>query len=282
MYFQQFPKIYYEFEINGKMELRPITDITHNVRFRSEVLHNVSLYEIYYVRDGETPELLSDRFYGTPVYHWVIMLLNERYDYIRDWPLPDEILDEYVNETYTNPLGIHHYERDGIVVSTFPMPAELTIPMHTYTIAYVGNTDWRALTGTPLPIILASDAVEGEYYKIVSLGDTDWYAYQGGAGEYFAVGDIVQAYDVASVSGSSGTVVIAEDPNPAVQGDTIVAKYPTAAGVLHTTGTVQTGGGATAVTNIEYERAINEEKRKIKILAPSALKQVLHEFGIIG
>ncbi len=38
MYFKDFNKIYYEFDINGQRELEVITDITRNVRFRKEFL----------------------------------------------------------------------------------------------------------------------------------------------------------------------------------------------------------------------------------------------------
>ena len=65
MYFSQFPTIYYEFDIGGTTEIRPILDITHNVRFRREVLNNVTLYNTYDIKDGETPEILADRVYGS-------------------------------------------------------------------------------------------------------------------------------------------------------------------------------------------------------------------------
>lgn len=116
MYFSQFPVIYYEVEINGKLELRQLVDITHNIRFRKEVLGNISLYELYDVKDGETPDIVADRVYGSSQYHWAIMLFNERFDYIYDWPMHPHVLDEYINETYEDPLAIHHYEQNGYIV----------------------------------------------------------------------------------------------------------------------------------------------------------------------
>ena len=87
MYFKDVPSIYYNFKIGGKDQLSIIKDITHNVRFRKEILSNITLYDEYDIRDGETPEIIAERVYGNPNYHWIIMLLNEKYDYLTDFPL---------------------------------------------------------------------------------------------------------------------------------------------------------------------------------------------------
>lgn len=81
-----------------------MTDITHNVRFRKEILSNVTLYDEYDIQDGETPEMIAERVYGNPNYHWVIMLVNERYDYITDFPLSTHNLEQHIISTY----GVEH------------------------------------------------------------------------------------------------------------------------------------------------------------------------------
>ena len=119
MYFSQFPKIYYKFETNGTVNVRPIVDITYNVRFRKEILSNISLYDTYDVKDGETPEILAHRIYGSSLYHWAIMLFNERYNYLKDWPMTTDQLEEYIADNYDDPEALHHYELDdGTIIST--------------------------------------------------------------------------------------------------------------------------------------------------------------------
>lgn len=120
MYFSNFPKIYYEFDIGKDVILKPITDITANVRMRKEILNNITVYDLYDIQDGETPEVLADKIYGSSQYHWIIMLANDRYDYIRDWPMQSDVLENYIMSKYTmEQLGdTHHWEKDGLIVDS--------------------------------------------------------------------------------------------------------------------------------------------------------------------
>jgi len=94
MYFKHFPTIYYQFQIGDQLILKPITDIVTNVRFRKEILENITLFDDYDIKDGETPEIIAEKVYGSPFYHWMIMLANERYDYVRDFPLSSNEFEE--------------------------------------------------------------------------------------------------------------------------------------------------------------------------------------------
>lgn len=121
MYFQKFPQFVYEFSIGGKTKAMIITDITRNVRFRKEILGNIELYDEYDIKDGETPEIIAEKIYGTSEYHWVIMLINERFDYISDFPLTYQNLVKYVEDKYGvgNENDTHHYENSkGYVVNS--------------------------------------------------------------------------------------------------------------------------------------------------------------------
>lgn len=121
MYFANFPKILYDFDIAGQRVVKPITDITANIRVRKQILSNITLYDLYDIKDGETPEVLADRVYGSSQYHWVLMLANDRYDYLRDWPMSSDVLEQYIKSKYTmEQLGdTHHWERDQLIVDPF-------------------------------------------------------------------------------------------------------------------------------------------------------------------
>jgi len=56
------------------------------------------------------PEIISHKVYGTTMYHWVIMAINERFDPYNDFPKADSILLKYTEEKYGDINGIHHYE----------------------------------------------------------------------------------------------------------------------------------------------------------------------------
>lgn len=121
MYFQDFPKIAYNFNIGDKTKVIAITDITQNVRFRKEILANINLYDEYDIIEGETPEIIAEKIYGSSQYHWIIMLVNQRYDYLNDFPLTQHALEVHITDKYGvgNEYDTHHYENaNGYVVDS--------------------------------------------------------------------------------------------------------------------------------------------------------------------
>ena len=117
IYFKRFPKMLYDFEYNYDSNIdadvrtaKRVTDITANIRFRRDVLSNISLYDEYDVQEGETPEIIAEKFYGSAQYHWIVMLANDRFDYRSDFPLTYSALETYIAEKYEDPDGVHHYE----------------------------------------------------------------------------------------------------------------------------------------------------------------------------
>lgn len=135
MYFKTFPTIFYNFDINGQRQLRSVTDITANIRVRKEILEQVTLYDEYDIQEGETPEIISAKIYGSPHYHWVIMIVNERYDALRDFPMSQAALDRYIDMQYPDSrYQIHHYEdeRGGTVNSNYPNAVGITNEAYEY------------------------------------------------------------------------------------------------------------------------------------------------------
>jgi hypothetical protein len=121
MYFKEFPNFLYDFKINGRTETKIVKDITQNVRVINEILSNVTLYDEYDIRDGETPEIIAEKIYGSPLYHWVIMICNHRFDYINDFPLPSYELEQHITEKYGagNEYNTHHYvDSNGNIVDS--------------------------------------------------------------------------------------------------------------------------------------------------------------------
>jgi len=107
---------------NVKKETRAyaLTDISRNIRFRKEILSSVTAYDSYDIEDGETPEIIAEKIYGNPEYHWIVMLANELYDYRKDFPLTQLQLEKYVDDKYgVNADAIHHYvDENGFVVNS--------------------------------------------------------------------------------------------------------------------------------------------------------------------
>jgi hypothetical protein len=145
MYFDNFPKILYDFDINGKTEFKLVRDISQNVRVRKEVLANVTLYDEYDIRDGETPEIIAEKVYGSPMYQWVVMLCNEKYNYVDDFPLPAYELEKHIYNKYGSIEEVnapHHFvDPNGNIVDEFAIDvyenAVITTPVsnHDYEVS---------------------------------------------------------------------------------------------------------------------------------------------------
>jgi hypothetical protein len=106
-----------------------LTDITRNIRFRRDILANVTVYDYYDIVEGETPEIVAEKIYGNALYHWVVMLVNERYDYLGDWPMTALALEQYIEDTYgVNKTNVHHHEdANGTTVpSDYPSAVPIT------------------------------------------------------------------------------------------------------------------------------------------------------------
>lgn len=106
-----------------------LTDITRNIRFRRDVLANITVYDYYDIVEGETPEIVAEKIYGNAQYHWIVMLVNDRYDYLGDWPLTQANLDQYVIDKYADSANdIHHYENaNGVTVpADYPSAVPIT------------------------------------------------------------------------------------------------------------------------------------------------------------
>ena len=107
MYFDSFPIINYG-STDGT--IKTVTNLLKRVAIRSKVKTNAALFDTYDVKNGETPEIIADKFYDDPELHWVIMLVNNVTDRYHDWPMNEQQFSTFVNEKYSNPDGIHHHE----------------------------------------------------------------------------------------------------------------------------------------------------------------------------
>jgi len=106
-FYSHFPMIRY----NGIL----VTDLFKRFTISEELLQNAAFYEHYIVQEGETPEILAARFYGSSRYAWVLLLANNIRNPYYDWVLSDQELYAYVQRKYGvgKEYAIHHYEAAG-------------------------------------------------------------------------------------------------------------------------------------------------------------------------
>lgn len=241
MYFNNFPTIVYDFKINGKTDYKIITDVTRNVRFRKRVLENIAIFDEYDIEDGETPEIISEKIYGTPQYHWIIMLVNQRYDYINDFPLTQRELDSLVESKYGDRKDhTHHY-----LYST----NDLKIVKEA---SWTVDLSESGLTGNSLGSINVGDIV-----KVAN------YNYEARVDEILVESNNNTMKILVSMR--FGQILTGE--NMLDIGDSFVNVT-----------NIQLAANYSSVSNFQYEDELNESKRRIKIINPTFIDQILKEF----
>ena len=246
MYFSEFPKIFYDLPIKGsETTLQVLTDITVNVRVRKEILENITLYDEYDIKDSETPEIIAEKYYGNPEYHWIIMLVNERYDYHNDFPLSSEEL--YLNSinkygSVANLDQVHHYEKDGLTVQA-------------QGVLKVNDTVYNQ--------IKVNDIVQNPHVfgRVLtkSVDQTNYYiSVQIEKGKFVAGENLI-------ISGIRENEVTGDKEYAYL--DTYI--IPQNAFTLAT--------GYFPITNYQHEDIQNEKKRRIKLISPQLIQQVVKE-----
>ena len=108
MYFANFPFIPYDSVGNGDFKL--VTNLFKRVALRTKVRTNAALFDTYDVKEGQTPEEIADKLYGDPNLHWIVLYVNNVTDRYHQWPLTTPQFLAFLNDKYSNPDGLHHYE----------------------------------------------------------------------------------------------------------------------------------------------------------------------------
>ena len=109
MYFEAMPQTLYSLE-DDRSNVKLVTNITTRVKIDDQVKNQYGLFEEYDVKNGETPELVAEKFYNNSKLHWIILHYNDIIDPRFDWVMDTNNLVKYVTGKYSNINGIHHYE----------------------------------------------------------------------------------------------------------------------------------------------------------------------------
>ena len=109
-YFTYFPQMYYDAVQDGTTSPVLVTSILRRVKVKDSIKNDVALFDKYRVKAGESPEMVSMRFYGTVDYYWVVLLMNDIKDRFYEWPLSEQDFESFVKEKYAVPGATRHFE----------------------------------------------------------------------------------------------------------------------------------------------------------------------------
>lgn len=239
MYFKEFPEFLYDFKYGANQTKTTIVkDITRNVRFRKEVLENISVYDDYDIVDGETPEIIAEKIYGNAEYHWIIMLANQRFDYLSDFPLAEPQLVSAAAAIFNPSFTATSLAYSGTTITvTKQLHGLLSSPSTSVTLSGI-----TATTNPP----------NGTYIITTVTANT---------------------FTFTATAVPTGTI-----------GGTIKVKTAGAENYIHhyvnSNGynVMSTVAGSVPITNIEFFRNENEEKRRIKIISPQIIQTILRDY----
>jgi hypothetical protein len=100
-YFNYFPRIIYSAN-NNTAGLDTVTSITSRFTFTDNFKFNSSIFYTYDIQEGDTPEIISAKFYKNPERHWIVLMFNDIIDPFYDWPLKNNDLVNFIDTKYSS------------------------------------------------------------------------------------------------------------------------------------------------------------------------------------
>lgn len=75
-----------------------------NLMVRTEIipslLNNPLLFYSYDIQDGDTPEIIADKYYGDSYRYWIVLFGNQIIDPQWNWPMNQNLFNDYILDKY--------------------------------------------------------------------------------------------------------------------------------------------------------------------------------------
>ena len=113
-YFKNFPEIQYTLS-DGKIVY--IKDFFRKSKIEQEAVAAITDYRKYYIRDGERPDVLADKLYGSSDLHWVFFMVNDIENYY-DWFKDPDVFERYISKRYPGQYAIADSSTDIVAAKS--------------------------------------------------------------------------------------------------------------------------------------------------------------------
>lgn len=97
MFFNQYEKIFYKFGDETKAAV--FQNLTLYTDLIDQIKDDLSFYEVVTVQEGERPDQVSQRVYGSPAYYWTFYLMNDKLR-AQGWPVDRDQLIEKLKRKF--------------------------------------------------------------------------------------------------------------------------------------------------------------------------------------
>tara|TARA_R100001443_G_scaffold87091_1_gene93653 strand:- start:344 stop:1234 length:891 start_codon:yes stop_codon:yes gene_type:complete len=289
MYFKNFPLLQYP--TSGQLE--QIQDILVRVGFSDRVKESAGSFLLYDIKEGTTPEQVALEVYGDQKYFWVVLLFNDLTDPQYSFPLRSRSLDSFIDKKY--PSKTLFLSPEGITQEFFKHPLGAGSEVQTFT---EGDTITLYLGKRNSYKDMGQDKVLGIIKKYIpELSAVQLYQLEG----TITPGDVIVRGYNTEIRGQVRKVIDSRYALHHFENDNItlnpMATPPDDLGNQVPLG--QTGDGFSSIpvgvtqtvlenyindndtnyiiTNEEYEFGKNELNRKLKLLSPELLENVVRE-----
>lgn len=117
--FNLYPKV--NFKVNDYDYVRAI-DLSYTVKIADQLKTYRGInYLPYTVQNGERPDTVSTKFFNTPNFDWLVLLLNNMHSVYDDWPKDSLTLENYIVQKYGSISNAsstvkYYYDADGDVI----------------------------------------------------------------------------------------------------------------------------------------------------------------------
>ena len=140
-FFRQFPTTTYDLQKTGA--LSAIVDLFRNVTSPQLKLDPTISYTTYRIRDGDRPDVVSEKIYGDSDYYWTFFIIN---DHLKSghasWPMSQGQMETYLTQEYdaysviqmadfTDSLPAHIVTLNSVTCGTTVSDASLLIDFST-------------------------------------------------------------------------------------------------------------------------------------------------------
>ena len=315
--FEKFNLIQYSLTHDGKKLTDYIlTDITTRARLRA----STDILLEFELNEGEMPEDVSQEVYGTPYYHWTIMMVNNVFDVYSEWFMGDAQLYAYCVAKYNvsctvTPANI------SVVDNTFTKTGHMLKPNDAVTMTsrvmpggFAKNTTYYAFNTTDNTFQLTANMHDetpiditsvGAYNVIITCDKLNLPAYfvdeQGNImssalnlyegwsnNEDTRITYKNKMNEIITTRITSGGVVIpradryayAPATNKSV---TVDEDEPDTLNIVETEtpAFMVQQPSITTMTNFEYETMLNQKRKKIFIVKPEYIKTFVDQFNTV-
>lgn len=127
--FSYYPKTYYSFS-NTQNNLEKVTNIFSRFIIDPKLKTNTAAYYWYTIQEGETPESIAHKIYGSPFRYWILLQFNDILNVSKQWPMSYETLISYLDNKYktqATELGISGSRWSRVAIHSYYLEQTETI-----------------------------------------------------------------------------------------------------------------------------------------------------------